>query len=413
MTAVRLFGKWLLESHFLLLALSIAGSGFVSTASAADETPNLVRFIPAQPIMFADRAADGTILDPAASLVKDGSLSGDVASILIDQLVKTIRNTDPTCDANKSSFLINIVVFGSYDALTSQGQMSGFPVALVQSSNWYAYEPKHQSFVTASSGQTARVYGATTTYVIVIHLHSDNSAYQMAYQDTMNHRTPTSLQDLEDALTLFKALVKPPGAAAPVAPPAPVYKDFWTWGRLLVNTPANIAITAGIAKPGSSPSTTKDITALEKTPAQFDDNGFYHWDISVGVPITSYTQLQNVKPESGTIPVPANVDRRNLILVGDFYVKPADLEGTRISYIPYVVGGISFASKPLHNVMAGAGIGPTTAGLYVGTMIVTDNLSNGRKNTHVKLAFGLNFPVRAIMSKLGVNTQVSSGTPQK
>ena len=398
----------------LMFWIRLSPSLCVGATSSATPTP--VTFIPPTPIPFAARDTSDRVVDRAASLVSDGSLkSADAARILVAQLATTIHSTDPNCDSKKSSFLINVVLFANSSTVQmADATPAGFGVGVVQSSNWYVYEPKHQSFAPASSGQTARIYGATDPYLLVIHLNSDITAYRMAYEATVNHRTAANLQDLEDAITLYKALVKP--AAAPPAPggPPPQPKDFWTWGQLPINTPASVTVTAGIAKPGVGQLSTKDITALEKTPGHFDDEGFYHWDVSVGIPITSYTQLQNVVPQSGATPsVPANIDRRNLLAIADVYIKPMDLKGTKFTYVPYVVGGISFASQPLHAVMAGVGFGPTTAGLYIGTMIVTGNLPNNIKATHVKIAFGMNFPIRAIISKLGVNTQVSSGASSK
>ncbi len=395
----------------LVLVLALYLSSAVSVA-ATSTTPTLVTFIPPTPIAFAGRDANGNIVDPAASLVADGSLrSIDTARILVAQLTKVIRETDPECDPRSSTFLINVVFFTNVSQGAANITLSGFDVGVVQSSNWYVYEPKQASFLHASSGQVARIYGAKDPYIIVIHLNSDITAYKMAYVATINHRTAANLQDLETALTLYRALVKPPAAPVSGGPSAPP-RDFWTWGQLPVDTPATVTLTAGVAKNNVTSPTTNDITALEKTPGQFDDEGFYHWDVSVGIPITSYTQLQNIVPQNGAgVSVPANVDRRNLLAIGDFYVKPMDLKGSKFTYIPYLVGGISFASKPLHAIMAGIGIGPTTAGFYIGTMIVTENLPNRKTARHLKLAFGLNLPVRAIMSKLGVNTEISSGAP--
>lgn len=316
-------------------------------------------------------------------------------------LIATLGPKIPGCDINKSSFMINIV---------------RFPVSNNASvtSHWYVYDASQGLFEQASGGEVGRIYGDPNPYIIVIHLNSKND-YAMAYTFTEDHRTPANLQAVEDALTLYQAVVGKQKNRQKEVP------DVWAWGQLSIDTPANVTVTAGIvvtsnsdnsgdpqAAPGTG--TQSNVTALEKTPAQFDDEGLYHWDVSVGVPIKSYDQVQNVLPQNGaTAQVPASIDKRNLLLVGDYYVKPVDLESTKFVWVPYIVGGLSFASKPLHAGMAGLGIGPATAGIYVGAMIITDNLPNNRTARHIKLAFGMNFPVRAIMSKLGVKTQLTSG----
>jgi hypothetical protein len=58
--------------------------------------------------------------------------------------------------------------------------------------------------------------------------------------------------------------------------------------------------------------------------------------------------------------------------------------------------------------MAGVGYGFNTTALYVGTMVVTSDIAPGKTKTNYKLAFGINFPIRTIMGKLGLNTQVTT-----
>ena len=79
-----------------------------------------------------------------------------------------------------------------------------------------------------------------------------------------------------------------------------------------------------------------------------------------------------------------------------------------IARIPYPVVGVSLASQPLHAVLGAVGIGFSTAALYIGSMAITSDV-NGGTVRHYKLAFGLNLPVRTIMGKLGINTQIGSG----
>ncbi len=344
-----------------------------------------------------------TSLTAAQSAIVQGGVlkSQTAARSLLSQFLPTIHSADSSCDINKSTFIVNIVSFNPSGGNSIDG-FSGLGAIL--NSNWYIFNASQNSFVQAS-GTALRIYGDKKPYIVVIHLNSDISqfsgaapAFALNYQYTVAHRDPANVQDLELGISMFKQLV--PAAAAPAAVANP---NFWTWGQLSINTPAGVAITGGLINPTSTKT-----ASLDKAAVQFDDEGFYHWDISIGVPITSYTQLQQVQPVNGVTPVPANLNERNLILLGDFYVAPVDLQGSKLNPYPYLVGGISFASKPLHNAMVGIGYGFNTTALYVGTMIVTSDIASGQKKTNYKLAFGINFPIRTIMGKLGLNTEITT-----
>lgn len=338
----------------------------------------------------------------AYNLVKQGTIDAAHVRVLVNEFATIIHNTDPQCSADKSSFLINIVLFNS-----ANGDQPGLTTGIVQSSHWYVYEGAQGNFTEATS-QTARVFGSTNPYVIAIHVNAKYNlasppGYVMKYPYTEAHRTAANWQAVADAIALFQGVIQHPASGGPNVLMG--QGTFWAWDQMSINTPANISISAAVSITPQDP--TKTIP-LDTKPVTYNDEGFYHWDVSVGVPITAYSQIQNVVPQNGTIAVPASVDKRNLLLLGNWYVKPVDLSGQKISYIPYLVGGISVASKPLHGLMAAVGIG-TPVGLYIGSMAVTSNVANNKTVTHYKLAFGLNLPVRAIMGKLGINTQISSG----
>lgn len=400
-------------------SISSRGSGYSSAPTftlPSDAVP-----IAAVPAAFTAILSGGP--SPAYKIIQQGVIKDiNQARILVGELVVVIHSADAQCSPAQSSFLINLVAF------TGEGSQPGLSTGSVQTSRWYVYEPNRGNFADATS-QTARIYGSTNPYVIAIHYNvnyippnpptippqAPPPGYSMNYPYTVAHRTAANWQDVQSAITLYQQLAKKPGATAAErsgekVPPA-ISGTFWAWDQMSINTPASISISAAVLQPsGSGPSATPKPVSLDAKAVSFNDEGFYHWDVSVGVPITSYTQIQSVLPQGGgTTSVPANIDKRNLILVADWYIKPVDLSGSKFSFTPYPVGGISFASQPLHNAMAGFGIGTTTAALYIGCMIVTSDLPNNTTARHYKLAFGLNFPIRTIMGKLGINTQVSSG----
>jgi hypothetical protein len=218
--------------------------------------------------------------------------------------------------------------------------------------------------------------------------------YSLAYTYNVSHRLPANVQNLKDAIGLFKA---PENLLADVqAPPAPI--DYWALGALEGNPPSDITITAAISRKAGT-------VNFDSVTPKFDNEGFYRWDISIGVPILSYKTLQDVVSNSGQSTL-ANVDRRNSLVLANWFFKPVDVKQDTFLATPHLVGGVSLASKPLHTAVAGLGWGPVFANFYVGVLILTSNLPNHQVDHHYKLAFGLNVPLRTVASKLGVKTQV-------
>jgi hypothetical protein len=372
----------------------------------------LLALLLAHPLAHADNTTSPQTVDftvaplsalPVATeaIVKGGQLNSEAsAKSLLTQLASVIHSSNNDCDITRSTFIVNIVMFANKDTT-----LPGFTIGPVQSSNWYVFDAAHDNFAQAT-GSAVRIYGDKKPFLIVIHLNSDMSQFApgvnqwtLNYQYTVTHRQPANVQNLMLAISAFRSLV-PATKTAPTAGPGPA--DFWTWSVLNINTPAGIAISGQIQGPA------KATAQLDKTPVLFDDEGFYHWDISIGVPITSYKQLEQVAPTNGAPQVPAEIDKRNILLIGNWYIAPVDLQGAKLTRYPYLVGGISFASKPLHNAMVGVGYGFNTTALYVGTMIVTSNIAPGQKKTNYKIAFGINFPIRTIMGKLGLNTEITA-----
>jgi hypothetical protein len=360
--------------------------------------------------------------NPAYTIAQQGTINDiNQARNLVTYFATQIHATDPQCSADNSSFIINLVTF-NYKA----GDQPGLLTGIMQSSKWYIYEGSQNSFVDATA-QTGRIYGSTKPYVIAIHVNVQyvpvtppaagapiplgyipNPGYTLKYPYTVTHRAAANLADVQAAISLYQSLTAKAGGAVGTKS----YGTFWAWDQMTVNTPANISIAAAVQtnNPAAPPALTT--VTLDAKPVTYNDEGFYHWDVSVGVPITSYSQVEDVFPQTSTTtpasPVPATVDKRNLFLMADWYIKPVDLSGNKPSYIPYPVVGVSLASQPLHAVVGAVGVGFSTAALYIGSMAITSDV-NGGTVRHYKLAFGLNLPVRTIMGKLGINTQIASG----
>jgi hypothetical protein len=264
----------------------------------------------------------------------------------------------------------------------------------VTKSNWYVYNPQttwsNQDFLS-----NKRIYGVRNPYILAIHLNVPAEyidAFHFAYKYTAVHRTPANVQNLISAIDLFKPVTKSQSTNA---------FAMWAIGTLEGNPPSDITVTSAISH-GANEAT---VTNLETSNTKFDDEGLYRWDISIGVPIVGYKQLQSVVDSAGQINQ-SNIDKRNLLLLGNLFLKPVDVKDSHFLTVPHLVGGVSIASKPLHSAMVGLGWGPVITNFYVGAMILTDNLPNHKLAHHYKLAFGLNLPMRTLAAKLGLKTQI-------
>jgi hypothetical protein len=82
-------------------------------------------------------------------------------------------------------------------------------------------------------------------------------------------------------------------------------------------------------------------------------------------------QLQNIS--SNTSALTANIDKRNLFALADWYIWPVDVKNASLIKMPYIVTGVSMASKPLHGILAGVGWGPAIVNFYAGFLIVTNH----------------------------------------
>ena len=339
------------------------------------------------------KVVDFTVIGPDAHLGTNVDLNNASISSVVNarQLVSYFfSKANITIPNNGFSCIIHVVKWAS------QVDSSKLVVA---KSNWYVYNPQ-SSWTDSDFKSNKRIFGVAHPYLLAIHLEVpvaplvDTTTgavnYGFAYTYRTTHRLPANVQDLKDAIDLFNTGASRVRAAAPLS--------YWALGSLEGDPPSDINITGAVSNDANT-------INLDTAEVKFDDEGLYRWDISIGAPITSYKQLQNVVNTSGQ-QAPADVDKRNLLVLANVFIKPVDVKGSTFLTVPHLVGGVSIASKPLHSAMAGLGWGPAITNFYLGVMILTDNLPNKTLSHHYKLAFGVNVPLRTMASKLGLKSQV-------
>lgn len=156
----------------------------------------------------------------------------------------------------------------------------------------------------------------------------------------------------------------------------------------------------------------------------FDNEGKYHIDFSVGVPITKISELTYVESSNGL--APANVDKQKIFALFDYYPVPVDVKGTILPKYPYLVTGVAIGSRPLQKVLFGIGWGPIYANFYAALLLNTQKAPSGwtcgdklpssstagaalSNHTCPEFNFGLNVAVGAIADALKTKSKSSTG----
>jgi hypothetical protein len=286
-------------------------------------------------------------------------------------------------------------------------------------SNWYIYN-SGPDWDTTSLVANKRIFGIKRPYLLVIHRNisvfalkiGDNDTiipdkvdYSLAYQVAVTPRTAANVQNFTDLVSLFptKATVAKLKQGAALSDKV-VHVAGWAYERLdNTQPPSTLSFQAAIA---GDPSAVKGLN-IDQVPYVVDNEGLYWWDVSVGIPITSYQQIQTLSTPAGLSQ--AQIDKRNAFALMNVFLWPVDIKSGSYLGHPHIVVGAAMASQPLHAIFAGGGIGPAVTNFYAGFMITTEKSPDvpGQNNRHVKLGLGINFPLRAIGAKLGLKSQIN------
>jgi hypothetical protein len=176
------------------------------------------------------------------------------------------------------------------------------------------------------------------------------------------------------------------------------------------------------AKKGDSQGNGNDVTLTAKT---FDNEGKYHIDFSVAVPITKISDLSYVQ-SSNTVTA-ASISKQNIFALFDYYIRPVDIKNTILPKFPYLLTGVAIGSQPLKKALFGVGWGPIYANFYAAMLLNTerapttwkcgDNLPSTTAGASLtnrscpEFNFGLNIAVGAVTDAL--KSKSSSSSPKK
>ena len=182
------------------------------------------------------------------------------------------------------------------------------------------------------------------------------------------------------------------------------------------------------ATPAPSANTGSIPTEVSLDSQVFDNEGLYHFDFSVAVPIRKISEISYVSSSNSL--VPSKVDKQTTFGVIDYYFKPIDIKGSGWSLYPHALAGVAIDSHPLKRVLIGGGYGPLLAHFYMGLVLdtqslppgascgkipTTEQLSSGALQNRICPGFslGLNVSVGSVLDSLKSKSSTTSGSKAK
>jgi hypothetical protein len=278
--------------------------------------------------------------------------------------------------------------------------------------HWYLYQkakdPKDNTkeiWVEQEKYEGARIYGSRRIAALLIHLDARES-WDIKYGVKVNMRIPAPLQNALDLAGI--ALSKGPGAEQ-----SPV--NLWGGGfiRNIRYVPSDVVFSANILFADDTGTSSQQAKEFGK---KYVNEGRYHWDVSVGIPIKSVSEIKY--DTTNNVVTARKVEKQNAYGFLNIFLNPkgVDLESDSFLSTPHLVFGVPITGKPLDNPVAGLGFGvyktPIKFNFFVGavfskvrdpkTLNVGDPADAAKLETDfrthrvTKLTFGVNFSIRQI-----------------
>jgi hypothetical protein len=207
-----------------------------------------------------------------------------------------------------------------------------------------------------------RIYGRRRVAVLLVHLTARDS-WDIKYTVAVKGKIPGPVQN---AIDLAGIVI---GGAALVEG-TPRQPSYWG-GRLLLikDLPADLAVKsdivflpsgevmAGLRAEGEEPDPNKQTQQPKNYSKVFDNEGRYHWDVSVGIPVKSFKEVQY--DVEGNQVTAKEVNRQNAYGFLNLFLNPGgvDTKGAEFYKTPHLVLGVPISGKPLDRPMVGLGIG--------------------------------------------------------
>lgn len=340
--------------------------------------------------------------------VNSPTIGGPNQTALMNQLIVLYgTETNTSCSSANYASCPNYIIVNLVDWSK--------PTAPV--STWSLVRPQDIRSATLDSptiDDSTRIYGSRSVGLLVVHTNIPAAITGGSYTITSKGKQSVELTDL---LALLKIL----GVAAGPGP-----AQALVGARALNNItklPADVTITGQLA--ASDASGTSGAQNFTKT---YDNEGFSHWDISIGIPVTGIKDVEYAS--DGTVQA-KNVSKATAYGMAHFYPYSVDLKGNYPWY-PSIVGGLSLTGQPLDKPFAGLSTGIrkplpisvnffagavfnkvfSPATLKVGSSASSLQLQSDLKSHRVtKLLYGIDIPITQFVKAIsGSGTKVTTTT---
>ena len=255
----------------------------------------------------------------------------------------------------------------------------------------------------------SRIFGGKRVAVLLINFNTPSS-WDVKYTVALNQRIPTPIQNL---LTLAANIAPAGGGAEAAAAPPP--KDIWGARMMLVRYPASDML----VKVNTITANETEVEQAKDYSKKYLNEGRYHWDVSVGLPIKSIKELQYKTDANNRVTTEAK-ERQSAYGFLNIFPKAVDLSGESFLTVPHFVFGVPLASKPLHHPFAGLGYGvyktPIKFNIFAGVVFNRErvprtlNVGNSATSSQLdsdlrthwvrKFMFGVNFPISQIKNAI-------------
>jgi hypothetical protein len=257
-----------------------------------------------------------------------------------------------------------------------------------------------------------RIYGSKRVAALLIHLDALES-WDIKYAVKVTERIPANIQNVLD----LAGVIASKGVARDAAPPT---ANLWG-GQLLTNIndiPSDIAFKGSIKFINPDGSNDQQPTEYAKS---YINEGRYHWDVSVGLPVKSFSEVQ-YEASSGVVSA-KKTERQNAYGLLNVFLNPkgVDLSDDAAFSTLHFVAGVPISGKPLDRPMVGLGMGfyktPIKFNIFAGPVfnrireprtlqagdVATDAALQADLRTRwvTKFIFGINMPVRQFVKALG------------
>jgi hypothetical protein len=284
----------------------------------------------------------------------------------------------------------------------------------VDKQNWYVYNGA-AAWDDAAFTANYRIFGKKNVYLFYLHLNrAARIDYNVNYEMVVASKFRAFLDHLIKLGQIWGVTVT--GAGGPSDQPSDVF-GMITYKVDYV--PSDLTVTPKILDAGDGH------TGTTLDSKKFDNEGTYHTDFSVAVPIKKITDFMYVSTSSSL--APAKVDKQKLLAVFDFHPWSFDVKGSGFSKYPYLLTGVGLGSKPLQRTLFGVAYGPAYANFYAGLLLNTQHLPEGGEcgktptaeqlkgtlttKTCKEFTFGINVGVGSILDAIKNSNSKSGQTP--